>query len=669
MTEFSTAELEWRDNVVPVSSKYDDVYYSLSNGLAESAFVFLNAVGGSELWKNKQSTIIGETGFGTGLNFLTTWKEWKKTSRPDQHLTFVSVEGFPLSRTQLQKSLKPWDELGENRDALIKAYPDLSPGFHTLEFERDNVTLILLFGDVKEVLTCFSGQADAWFLDGFAPKKNPDMWNAEVYELLAAKSKSGAKLASFTAAGHVRRGLEDAGFKIERCKGYAFKRERIVGVFSPDKFDEDKRRFYPGSLPWFDIPIVQRKPKKVAVVGAGIVGNCLAYSLSRSGVDVTLIDKASSIAEGASGNPAAVFEPKLMRNGTVLGQYLASCYLYALRFYRKLEEQTGQEIWHHQCGSLDLIGDDKELQRRQSFVASNVLPQDHFSIVDASRASEIAGINLISPGVWYPYAGCLNTTALAMALTRGIDVRLNCEVTLLEPFTDQGQRKWKLSMSESGEALEFDSVVLANAFNVRNFVQSESLSVIMNRGQVSTCPPNKVSANLKTIVNGSGYITPAIKGQHVFGATFERLYCYDEAKDKSVTAERHDHNLSLLNEIVPDISEKINPVDLGGRTSVRGTTFDRLPLVGSVYQEQQYSHDYAGLKNGQKSKPSWPRGEYYENLFCAVGFGSRGFLTAPLMANYLVKLICGFDALPISTDIRDAIHPARFLMRDIKKGL
>ncbi|WP_417428953.1 bifunctional tRNA (5-methylaminomethyl-2-thiouridine)(34)-methyltransferase MnmD/FAD-dependent 5-carboxymethylaminomethyl-2-thiouridine(34) oxidoreductase MnmC [Kiloniella sp.] len=669
MTEFSTAELEWRDNLVPVSSKHDDVYYSLSNGLAESAFVFLNAVGGSELWKNQQNTVIGETGFGTGLNFLVTWKEWKKTSRPDQHLTFVSVEGFPLSRTQLQKSLKPWDELGENRDELIKAYPDLSPGFHTLEFERDNVTLILLFGDVREVLTCFSGQADAWFLDGFAPKKNPDMWNAEVYELLAAKSKSGTKLASFTAAGHVRRGLEDAGFKIDRRKGYAFKRERIVGVFSPDKVDEDKRRFYPGSLPWFDIPKVQSKPKKVAVVGAGIVGNCLAYSLSRAGVDVTLIDKASSIAEGASGNPAAVFEPKLMRSGTVLGQYLASCYLYALRFYRKLEEQTGQEIWHHQCGSLDLIGDNKELQRRQSFVASNVLPQDHFCIVDANRASEIAGINLISPGVWYPYAGCLNTTALAMALTRGIDFRLDCEVTLLEPFTDQGQRKWKLSMSESGEDLEFDSVVLANAFNVRNFAQSESLSVIMNRGQVSTCPPNKVSANLKTIVNGSGYITPAIKGQHVFGATFERLYCYDEAKDRSVTAERHDHNLLLLNEIVPEISAQIDPLDLGGRTSVRGTTFDRLPLVGPVYQEQQYRHDYVGLKNGQKSKLSWPRGEYYENLFCAVGFGSRGFLTAPLMANYLVKLICGCDALPISTDIRDAIHPARFLMRDIKKGL
>ncbi|WP_179188689.1 bifunctional tRNA (5-methylaminomethyl-2-thiouridine)(34)-methyltransferase MnmD/FAD-dependent 5-carboxymethylaminomethyl-2-thiouridine(34) oxidoreductase MnmC [Kiloniella majae] len=669
MTEFHKAELEWRDNLVPVSRKYDDVYYSLSNGLAESAFVFLNAVGGSELWKDQQSTVIGETGFGTGLNFLVTWQEWKKTSRPGQQLTFVSVEGFPLSRTQLQKSLKPWDELGEIRDALLKAYPYLSPGFHTLEFEQDNVTLILLFGDVKEVLTRFSGQADAWFLDGFAPKKNPDMWNAEIYELLAAKSKSGTKLASFTAAGHVRRGLEDAGFKIERCKGYAFKRERIVGVFSPDKANEDKRKFYPGSLPWFDIPKVQNKPKKVAVVGAGIVGNCLAYSLSRAGVDVTLIDKAPSVAEGASGNPAAVFEPKLMRNATILGQYLASCYLFALRFYGKLEEQTGQEIWHHQCGSLDLIGDDKELQRRQSFVASNVLPQDHFSIVDANRVSEIAGIDLTLPAVWYPNAGCLNTTALAVALTREIDVRLNCEVASLEQVTDQGLRKWKLSISRNSEDLEFDSVVFANAFNVRKFTQSENLSVIMNRGQVSTCPSNKISTSLKTIVNGSGYITPAINGQHVFGATFERLYCYDEAENRSVTAERHDHNLSLLNEIVPNISGQINPDDLDGRTSVRGTTFDRLPLVGPVYQEQQYRHDYAGLKNGLKSKPSWPPGEYYENLFCAVGFGSRGFLTAPLMANYLVKLISGCDALPIPDQIRDAIHPARFLMRDLKKGL
>ncbi|WP_120495976.1 bifunctional tRNA (5-methylaminomethyl-2-thiouridine)(34)-methyltransferase MnmD/FAD-dependent 5-carboxymethylaminomethyl-2-thiouridine(34) oxidoreductase MnmC [Kiloniella sp. EL199] len=669
MTEFNKAELEWRDSLVPVSTRYDDVYYSLANGLEESAFVFLNGVGGKDLWQNKQNVIIGETGFGTGLNFLVTWNEWQKTFRSDQHLTFVSVEGFPLDRGQLQKALDPWDKLGNVREKLVKAYPDLSPGFHTLEFEQDNITLILLFGDVRDVLTEFSGTIDAWFLDGFAPNKNPDMWNAEVYELLAAKSKPGTKLASFTAAGHVRRGLTDAGFRIEKCKGYAFKRERITGVFSPTKADGDQERFHLGSVPWFDIPKVPGKPKKVAVIGAGIVGNCIAYSLSRAGVDVTLIDKASSVAEGASGNPAAVFEPKLMRNGTVLGQYLASCYLFALKFYQKLEKQTGEEIWHHQCGSLDLIGDDKELQRRQSFVPSNVLPRDHFSIVNAQRASEIAGIDLSSSGVWYPHAGCLNTTRLAQALTDKVDTRLNCEVRSLEPYADQGHCKWNLSISGSDKDLEFDSVVLANAFNVRNFTQSESLSVIMNRGQVSTCPPNKVSTDLKTIVNGSGYITPVIKGQHVFGATFERLYCYDEAENKSVTAERHDHNLTLLSEIVPNISMQIDSSDLGGRTSVRGTTFDRLPLVGPIYHEEQYRHDYAGLKNGQKSKSSWPQGGYYENLFCAVGFGSRGFLTAPLMANYLMKLICGCDALPIPTTIRDAIHPARFLMRDLKKGL
>ncbi|KKJ77438.1 hypothetical protein WH95_06970 [Kiloniella litopenaei] len=669
MTECNKAELEWRDDFVPVSTKYDDVYYSLANGLEESAFVFLEGIGGKGLWENKQNVVIGETGFGTGLNFLVTWREWKKTSGPDQHLTFVSVEGFPLDRDQLHKALEPWDGLGGIREALVNAYPDLSPGFHTVEFEQDNITLILLFGDVRDVLTKFTGKIDAWFLDGFAPNKNPDMWNAEVYELLAAKSKPGTKLASFTAAGHVRRGLEDAEFRIEKRKGYAFKRERIVGVFSPDKIDENNERFHPGSLPWFDIPKTNSKPKKVAVIGAGIVGNCLAYSLSRAGVEVTLIDKASSVAEGASGNPAAVFEPKLMRNGTVLGQYLASCYLFALRFYEKLAEQTGLDIWHHQCGSMDLIRDDKEIQRRQSFVSSNVLPGDHFSIVDANRASEIAGIELASPGVWYPHAGCLNTATLARALTDKIDVRLNCKVTSLEQFTEQGKCKWKLSVSGSGEDLQFDSVVLANAFNVRNFAQSESLSVIMNRGQVSMCLPNKISANLKTIVNGSGYITPAIRGQHVFGATFERLYCYDEAEERSVTTERHDHNLSLLDEIVPNLSTQIDATDLDGRTSVRGTTFDRLPLVGPVYREEQYRTDYAGLKNGVKSKPLWPRGEYHENLFCAVGFGSRGFLTAPLMANYLVKLITGCNALPIPKDIRDAIHPARFLMRDLKKGL
>ncbi|WP_419901698.1 tRNA (5-methylaminomethyl-2-thiouridine)(34)-methyltransferase MnmD [Kiloniella sp.] len=235
MNELKEPRLEWRDEHTPVSQTFDDVYFSPRDGLAESRYVFIEGIGGPSAWKNKQHFTIGETGFGTGLNFLATWQEWKKQAKPGQRLTYVSIEAFPLSKDQIKQSLLQWAELRNVNDRFLELYPKATPGKHVLEYGNENVTLILLFGDVTEMLSKYLELVDAWFLDGFSPRKNPEMWNEKVYQQLARLSKTGTKLATFTAAGHVRRGLERVGFLMDKRKGFAYKKEHLVGEFAVKK--------------------------------------------------------------------------------------------------------------------------------------------------------------------------------------------------------------------------------------------------------------------------------------------------------------------------------------------------------------------------------------------------------------------------------------------------
>ncbi len=419
--------------------------------------------------------------------------------------------------------------------------------------------------------------------------------------------------------------------------------------------------------PWFQMPKCTTRPKNVAVIGGGIAGNTLAHRLNSKGIDVTIFDKRAGLAEGASGNPAAIFEPKLMRGETPLGQYLTSSYLYALQFYKALETKTGEDIWHHRGGTLNLIADEKDLKRHQSFPDNAELAREHYAIVNPVQASELAGIPISQSAMWYPRGGCINTSSLARALTKGLKVSLDCEIASITKQNQSPTPQWRLNFKGGQKSLDFDVVIMANAFAARKFEQSQLLPIVMNRGQVSTSPRVSLSDNLKCVVSGAGYLTPLIEEKHVFGATFERLYSFDEAEDCSVVNERHEHNLSFLKESLPSFAEDILLSDLKGRTSVRGTTFDRLPLVGPLFNHEDYIQNYGLLKYGAKHR-DWTGATYHEGLYISAGFGSRGFVTAPLMASYLTALITG-EETPIPDQLISSIHPARFAIRDLKRGI
>lgn len=222
-------DLMWRDTEagrVPISARYDDPYYSLDNGLAETDHVF---VAGNDLFRRfDQPLHIAELGFGTGLNFLATVRSWRAAGY-QKPLTFTSFEGYPLTRDDAVAALLAFPEIKPFSADLLAIWDAAMAG--TAAYS-DLITLHVVTGDVRETLPIWTGRADAWFLDGFSPAKNPDMWEAPLMQAVADHTKAGGTLATYTAAGHVRRALEEAGFAITRAPGFGRKRHMTRGVLA-----------------------------------------------------------------------------------------------------------------------------------------------------------------------------------------------------------------------------------------------------------------------------------------------------------------------------------------------------------------------------------------------------------------------------------------------------
>ena len=209
------------------SQTYDDLYFSRQDGRAECAHVFIAGNGLPARWSKKSDFFIGELGFGTGLNFLETWRQWIQVRKPGQHLVFTSVEAEPLSRETAQEALSLWPEISDLSDRLLDNYDHVFDGVDL----DDHTTLKVHLGDCLECISAFPA-CDAWYLDGFSPAKNPAMWSAELMAKIASRTAVGGTFASYTAAGWVRRNLEAAGFEVEKKPGFGTKRDMIVGTKS-----------------------------------------------------------------------------------------------------------------------------------------------------------------------------------------------------------------------------------------------------------------------------------------------------------------------------------------------------------------------------------------------------------------------------------------------------
>jgi tRNA 5-methylaminomethyl-2-thiouridine biosynthesis bifunctional protein len=649
------ARLDWSQGI-PWATDFGDLYFSRDDGAAESRHVFLTqnrlAERFSALAAGDNFTII-ETGFGTGLNWLVTQALWRQssTSRPSPGsgwLHYVSVEKHPLSASDLARAQAHWPEHQPAASALQQRYPVMVPGFHRLVFPEWRSTLTLFFGDVTDFLPRLSARADAWFLDGFAPDRNPGMWNGTVYTGMAALSHEGTSFATFTAAGHVRRGLEAAGFRAEKVQGHGSKRDMLCGEFT----GAEKIRH---SKPWLYRPTSAARERKACVIGAGIAGSSTAARLALRGWQVTVLEAGSAPAQGASGNPAAIIYPRLAGKDEALDHFPQQAWLFV---QQELQALTREDSAWHPCGVLQLLTGNQQREREK--IISAELPETLVNFLDAETASAKAGVALADEAACYATAGWLQPTDWCNHLLsqRGITVKTQSTAVTLE----HRDGLWQCRNAQ-GELLDESPVVIvANSLSARALAQTAQLPLQAVGGQISGMASSPLSAGLKTVICHDGYLTPVLPdGLHCLGATF-----HPGDESTHVTTEDHEENRRQLHEVLPALADSLpETATWTGRKSLRCQSADYLPLLGPVTAIEDFQSNYAGLRNGKVQ--DYPPLNALPGLYVNLAHGSKGFTQAALAAEILASEISGEPA-PVSRKVLDALHPLRFWERQLKRG-
>jgi tRNA 5-methylaminomethyl-2-thiouridine biosynthesis bifunctional protein len=612
------------------------VYFSRESGIAEAHHVFLQHNHLQERWQSLSDALftIGETGFGTGLNFLCAWQLWSQSAPPHARLHFVSTEKYPLSHDDLARALALWPELAAFSAPLLEQYRDLAPGWHHMVFDGGRVTLTLLIGDARSTLPELRAHVDAWFLDGFAPAKNPEMWAPELLTEIARLSSPHTTFSTFTSAGEVKRAMRSLGFEVEKVPGFGRKWEMLRGRYA----GEHK---------------VHTSPERRAIViGGGIAGTSSAHSLASRGWEVILIERHTGLAQEASGNPQGVLYPRLSGHDIPLSRAALSGYLHTLALLRRLLPK-GQD-WDD-CGLLQQAFNARESKRCDE-VLERGLPHDLVCAVDAAGASELVGVPMPHGGLWFPSGGWVHPAALCQALVNHPNIHIQTSVEAIE--LQRHADLWQVRGPQACLA-EAAVVILAGANECRRFGQMIHLPLEPVRGQVTLLPATSESAALKAVICTEGYISPARQGQHCTGASFAPN---DTALD--VRAEDHAQNLAMLKQLSPTLHQALalsSPANLLGRAALRCTTPDYLPMAGPMLDAALVTERYSLGSRLSSDHLPWLSG-----LYVNTGHGSKGMLTAPLSAELIAAMLEG-EPLPMDAGLARALDPNRFLLR--QRGL
>lgn len=658
--------LIFNEQGLPISQQYDDPYFSVDDGLNESRYVFLQhnhiaerlaqAATDNKNTPYKAFNIV-ETGFGTGLNFLLTWQLFQQVSSNQQWLHFTSIEKHPLNQQELQQALALWPELKAFTEQLLAQYPLPIKGFHQLIWPEQRVQLTLIFDDVHNALPQLSGPVHAWYLDGFAPSKNPDMWTPELFQqmrrLASRHAQEPCTVATFTAAGIVRRGLMGVGFHIEKTPGFGRKREMLAGDYQQTIGAERPARFT--HKPWRLNKTKNRVDinSDVTVIGAGLAGSSTAYALAQQGFKVRVLDE-TGIAAGASGNPQGGLYVKLAASQNAAHtEFYLTAFQYAVRHIQQLGLSETEADF---CGVLQLAYDDKEAQRQQKFLATHTLPSDLVSSMSAEQASDTAGCPQEAGGLFFPKAGWIDPRALCRAWLSHPNIQVEHQQIQELAQPAQEDRHWQLT-TDKGQILTADTLVIANAFDAKQLLPDAYLPIKRIRGQLSMLDASLVP-DINCVLCAQGYMAPAVNGQLCLGATYNL-----NDDNAQLTAQDHQTNITHLQDFGAAWAQLPDDALINGRVSFRCTTPDYLPMIGSVPDSQAFIHAFQPMVKNAKHIPAI-EAPVLPNLWLNIGHGSRGLASTPLTAQLLAAQISG-NAIHVSEDMAEHLWPGRFLLRDM----
>ncbi|HNQ75927.1 MAG TPA: tRNA (5-methylaminomethyl-2-thiouridine)(34)-methyltransferase MnmD [Pseudothauera hydrothermalis] len=395
------ASLEFAADGTPCSSVFGDIYHSSDGALGQARHVFLAGNDLPRRWQGRERFVIVETGFGLGLNLLATWAAWRADPRRAARLHFVSCELHPFRRQDLctvhTALAAQAPEIAPLAAALQARWPALTPGLHHIHLDGERVTLSLFLGDAADGLANMRLSADAFFLDGFSPAKNPQLWSARIFHLLARLAAAEATLATWSVAGMVREGLRRAGFDCDKAPGFGGKRQMLRGRYRG-----------PGRH------VTASGHRHALVLGAGVAGSSVAERLAARGWRVDVIDAANQPGAGASGNHAGVLRPLPSLDDNRLSRLTRAGTLYALQHLAHLEE-LGQRVRFDPCGVLHIARDALQEDKQRAVVERHRPPAEHLRYVDREQASRIAGWPLANGGWWFPSSGWVQPPSLCRA--------------------------------------------------------------------------------------------------------------------------------------------------------------------------------------------------------------------------------------------------------------
>ena len=585
------APFSFKDNNL-FSQEFDDLYSSAKGAVEESEYVFINGNNLQERFRElKDSTFyIGEIGFGIGISFLTTCRSWLKNSQKDQVLTFYSFDKYLFQLKDFKKILDTYPELKEYSEEFEKSYPKNVKGVQKISLFEGRISLNLVIGDInqtQEYLELIKG-IDAWFLDGFSPSKNPDLWSKKLFDLISNSCNRHATFATYTSAGTVKQNLKKSGFDIKKTDGFSNKRHMLKGI---SYSGQEKKE----------------TPSKVAVIGSGIAGCLLSYSLAKKGIEVDLFEQSDDICSGASSHELLVTYPRLSAHDNAYGRFNLSSYLYAVNFYDNLNSTAWQKT-----GVL-VLNHDQTSNKRQESLMQNRVDKDIYQHVSPKEASQISGIKLKLDGLLYRDAGYILPQQMCEVLIDSPNINLKTSSRIESLSRDKQITSFKIGDQE----YKYGAVCLCTGSDTLKILNLKGASI--KRGQTTHLEEDPDISQINLPICAKGYISPMVNNIHVLGSSYSNLEHLDIDHDEHIS------NIENF-KIIYNGDVAIH----SGKAGFRAVSKDHLPIVGEI-----------------------------DGIYVNTCHGSRASVSAPISADIISSYISQ-EAPPLEARELMSLSPKRF---------